>query len=92
MQEKILDIFMTRLQKLESESKTVTDSISIDLGPFLDYLMNYEIRRLTRLLPRVTRAYFRDSKNPSLVYLASYEHDKESITVNVGSNYLRRDA
>jgi hypothetical protein len=90
-QEKILDIFMTRLQKLESESKTVTDSISIDLGPFLEYLMNYEIRRLTRLLPRVTRAYFRDTKNPNLVYLASYEHDKESITVNVGSNYLRRD-
>ena len=91
-QEKILEIFLNRLQKLESESQTVTDSISIDLGSFLDYLMNYEIRRLARLLPRVTRAYFRDPKNPDLVYLASYEHDKDSINVKVGSNFLRRGA
>jgi hypothetical protein len=90
-QEKILDIFMDRVQKLESESKTVIESISIDLATFLDYLMNYEIRRLARLLPRATRAYFRDSNIPELVYLASYEHEKEAITVKVGSNFLRRD-
>jgi hypothetical protein len=89
-QEKTINLFLSRLQKLESESQTVTESTAIDLGPFLDYLMNYEIRRLARLLPRATRAYFRNPKDPDLVYLASYEHENEQLTVKVGSNFLRR--
>lgn len=86
-QEKTFDLFLSRLQ---TESENPTKSVSIDLGPFLDYLMNYEIRRLARLLPRVSRAYLRDPKIPDLMYLVSYEHQKESISVKVGSNFLRR--
>jgi hypothetical protein len=89
-QEKILDLFLSRLQRLESESQTVTESVLIDLEAFLDYLMNYEIRHLTQLLPRATRAYFTDPKIPDLVYLASYTHEPGTITVKVGSNFLRR--
>ncbi|MHA1862990.1 MAG: hypothetical protein ACTSWA_04405, partial [Candidatus Thorarchaeota archaeon] len=72
------------------EGMGATDAIILNIGDdFLAYLMESRIRGLGRLLPRISRVYLRDPKNPDLLYLVTYEYYADSLTVSIGSTFLR---
>ena len=84
------DTFARRVLRLQAEGLGAIHSINIDIKDgFLDYLMDSRIRSLGRLLPRISRVYLRDPKMPQLLYLVTYEHFDENMTVSVGSTFLR---
>ena len=84
------DTFARRVLRLQAEGLSAIDSVSIDIGTeFLDYLMDSRIRILGRLLPRISRVYLRDPKESELLYLVTYEHYNDRMTVSIGSTFLR---
>ena len=84
------DTFARRILRLQAEGLSAIGSIKIDLkSGFMDYLMDSRIRSLGRLLPRISRVYLRDPKLTDLLYLVTYEHYNDSMTVSIGSTFLR---
>jgi hypothetical protein len=84
------DIFAKRVLRLQAEGMDAAGSISIDLeNEFINHLMSTRIRGLGGLLPRISRVYLRDPRNPELLYLVTYEHIGDNLTVTVGSTFLR---
>jgi hypothetical protein len=84
------DTFARKILRLQAEGMGATGEIHINIGnDFLEYLMGSQIRRLGRLLPRISRLFLRDPKTPDLLYLVSYEHHENTLTTTVGSTYLR---
>ena len=51
--------------------------------------MGSKVRGLGKLLPRVARVFLRDPKDDGLLYLVTYEHRAEELTVSVGNTFLR---
>ncbi|MHA1481194.1 MAG: hypothetical protein ACTSQZ_07215, partial [Candidatus Thorarchaeota archaeon] len=85
------EIFSERLKVLRLEGAKIARGVSISVSTdFLEYLMNSVIRKLARLLPRSTRAYLKHPDNPDLIYLVSYEHIGDELTISIGNNLLRR--
>ncbi|MHA1577241.1 MAG: hypothetical protein ACTSU3_07755 [Candidatus Thorarchaeota archaeon] len=90
-QTRMEEVFSERLKVLRLEGAEIARGVSIGVSTdFLEYLMNSVIRKLARLLPRSTRAYLRHPENPDLIYLVSYEHIGDELTVSIGNNLLRR--
>jgi hypothetical protein len=84
------ETFARRILRLQAEGMGAIGEINIGIGDdFLEYLMGSRIRGLGRLLPRISRVFLRDPKNFELLYLISYEHYEDSLTVSIGSTYLR---
>ncbi|MFW9960080.1 MAG: hypothetical protein ACFFDV_03630 [Candidatus Thorarchaeota archaeon] len=84
------EIFARRILRLQAEGMGAAGSININIGDdFLEYLMGSRIRGLGRLLPRISRVFLRDPKTVDLLYLISYEHYDDTLTVSIGSTYLR---
>jgi hypothetical protein len=84
------ETFARRILRLQAEGMGAIGEINIGIGgDFLEYLMGSRIRGLGRLLPRISRVFLRDPKNSELLYLISYEHYEDSLTVSIGSTYLR---
>lgn len=84
------EIFAKRVLRLQAEGTESVSSVSIDIGGGLfEHLMASRIRRLGRLLPRVSRAYLRDPRIPDLVYLVSYRQFDDTLSISVGSTRLR---
>jgi len=84
------ETFARRILRLQAEGMGATDAIILNIGDdFLAYLMESRIRGLGRLLPRISRVYLRDPKNPDLLYLVTYEYYADSLTVSIGSTFLR---
>ena len=84
------ETFARRILRLQAEGMKATEEIDINIGDeFLDYLMGSRIRDLGRLLPRISRVFLRDPKISDLLYLVSYEHHEDSLTISIGSTYLR---
>jgi len=84
------ETFARRILRLQSEGIGAVNSISLNIGDdFLEYLMESRIRALGRLLPRISRVYLRDPKNSDLLYLVTYEYYADSLTVSIGSTFLR---
>ena len=84
------ETFARRILKLQSDGIGAVDTININIGDdFLEYLMESRIRGLGRLLPRISRVYLRDPKNSELLYLVTYEYYDDSLTVSIGSTFLR---
>jgi hypothetical protein len=89
-QEKMEQVFSDNLKQMLSEASAASADLTVEIGEgFLEYLRNTEIRSLGKLLPRATRAYLRDSKNPELIYLVTYEHSGNELTVTVGDTHFR---
>ncbi|MHA1638135.1 MAG: hypothetical protein ACTSUB_08995 [Candidatus Thorarchaeota archaeon] len=90
-QEQMEKLFAERLKVLRLEGESMAKGVSIGLATdFLEYLMNSVIRKLARLLPRATRAYLRHPDNPDLIYLVTFEHIGEELSISIGNNLLRR--
>ncbi|MFW9956451.1 MAG: hypothetical protein ACFFCT_00150 [Candidatus Odinarchaeota archaeon] len=84
------ETFARRILKLQAEGMGAAGTININIGDeFLEYLMGSRIRGLGRLLPRISRVFLRDPKIANLLYLISYEHFDDILTVSIGSTYLR---
>jgi hypothetical protein len=84
------DTFARKILRLQAEGMSATGEISINIGDdFLEYLMGAQIRRLGRLLPRISRVFLRDPKAPNLLYLVSYDHFEDVLTASIGSIFLR---
>jgi hypothetical protein len=84
------DTFARRILRLQAEGMNAVGEISINIGDdFLEYLMGTEIRRLGRLLPRISRVFLRNPKDSDLLYLVSYEHFDDALTASIGSIVLR---
>ncbi len=84
------DLFARRVLRLQAEGMEAAKSVSIDIGTGLfDHIMQSRVRRLGGLLPRVSRVYLRDPKSPDLVYLVSYKHFGDTLSVSIGSTSLR---
>jgi hypothetical protein len=84
------DTFARKILRLQAEGMGATGEININIGnDFLEYLVSSQIRRLGRLLPRISRVFLRDPKTPDLLYLVSYEHYEDILTATIGSTYLR---
>ncbi|TFG34415.1 hypothetical protein EU527_03660 [Candidatus Thorarchaeota archaeon] len=84
------DTFARRVLRLQAEGLTAISTININIGDgFLEYLMDSRIRSLGRLLPRISRVYLRDPKLSNLLYLVIYEHYNDSMTMSIGSTFLR---
>ncbi|TFG29265.1 hypothetical protein EU528_09990 [Candidatus Thorarchaeota archaeon] len=84
------ETFARRILRLQAGGIGAVDSISLNIGDdFLEYLMESRIRGLGRLLPRISRVYMRDPKNSELLYLVTYEYYADSLTVSIGSTFLR---
>jgi hypothetical protein len=84
------ETFAKRVLRLKAEGMDAASSVSIDIGPgLLEHLMESRIRRLGRLLPRVSRVYLRDPRIPDLVYLVSYKQFDDTLSISVGSTELR---
>ena len=84
------DTFAKRVLRLQAEGMGAAGSVSIDLeSEFIEHLMSSRIRGLGGLLPRVSRVYLRDPKRPDLLYLVTYKHFGDNLTVTVGSTFLR---
>ena len=84
------ETFARRILRLQAEGMGATDAIILNIGDdFLAYLMESRIRGLGRLLPRISRVYLRDPKNSDLLYLVTYEYYADSLTVSIGSTFLR---
>jgi hypothetical protein len=89
-QEKMEQVFSDSLKQMLSEASAASSELKVEIGEnFLEYLRNTEIRSLGKLLPRATRAYLRDPKNPELIYLVTYEHRGNELTVTVGDTHFR---
>jgi hypothetical protein len=87
---KMEKVFAESLKQMLSEASAASADLRVEIGDeFLEYLRNSEIRGLGKLFPRATRAYLRDPKIPELIYLVTYEHSGNELTVTVGDNYLR---
>jgi hypothetical protein len=64
--------------------------IGLDIGDeFVEYLMSSKVRGLGKLLPRVARMFLRDPKEDGLLYLVTFEHRADELTVTVGNTFLR---
>lgn len=84
------ETFARRILRLQAEGMKAVDNINLNLGDdFLEYLMDSRIRGLGRLLPRISRVFLRDPKNSDLLYLVTYEYYANSLTVSIGSTFLR---
>ena len=84
------ETFARRILRLQAEGIGAVDAISLNIGDdFLEYLMESRIRGLGRLLPRISRVYLRDPKNSELLYLVTYEYYDDSLTMSIGSTFLR---
>jgi hypothetical protein len=84
------DTFARKILRLQAEGISAIGEISINIGDdFLEYLLGAQIRRLGRLLPRISRVFLRDPKAPNLLYLVSYEHFEDVLTASIGSIFLR---
>lgn len=84
------DIFARRVLRLQAEGLSAISAIDMDIeNGFLEYLMSSRIRSLGRLLPRISRVYLRDSKLSDLLYLVNYEHYDGTMSVSIGSTFLR---
>jgi len=84
------ETFARRILRLQAEGLGAVDDINLNIGDdFLDYLMESRIRGLGRLLPRISRVYLRDPKNSELLYLVTYEYYDDSLTMSIGSTFLR---
>ena len=84
------ETFARRILRLQSEGIGAVDTINLNIGDdFLEYLMESRIRGLGRLLPRISRVYLRDPKNSELLYLVTYEYYADSLTMSIGSTFLR---
>ncbi|MHA1769199.1 MAG: hypothetical protein ACTSV3_05045 [Candidatus Thorarchaeota archaeon] len=84
------EAFARRVLRLQAEGLSSTESVSVNLSKgFLDHLMSSRIRGLGRLLPRISRVYLRDPKTTDLLYLVSYRHFGDNLTITVGSTFLR---
>ncbi|MFQ5832210.1 MAG: hypothetical protein ACE5H4_05890 [Candidatus Thorarchaeota archaeon] len=89
-QERMQSLFADRLEKMQSDAAKASGEVRIELGDdLLEYLRDSRIRGLSRLIPRASRAYLRDPKKPEIVYLVTYEHSGNELTVTIGDNYLR---
>ncbi len=90
-QERMEQVLTLRLRALRAEGAKMAEGLTIGISTgFLEFLMNSEIRKLGQLLPRVKRAYLRDTDDPSLVYLVTYEFRGNMLSVSIGNNLLRR--
>lgn len=84
------ETFARRILRLQAEGMGAAGAININIGDdFLEYLMGARIRGLGRLLPRISRVFLRDPKTVDLLYLISYEHYDDTLTISIGSTYLR---
>ena len=84
------ETFARRILRLQAEGMGAVDTINLNIGDdFLEYLMESRIRGLGRLLPRISRVFLRDPKNSDLLYLVTYEYYADSLTVSIGSTFLR---
>jgi hypothetical protein len=84
------ETFARRILKLQADGMSVASEINIGIGDdFQEHLMGSRIRRLGRLLPRVSRVFLRNPKIPDLLYLVSYKHSEDDLTISIGSTYLR---
>ena len=84
------ETFARRILRLQAEGMRAVGDIHLNIGDeFLEYLMESRIRGLGRLLPRISRVYLRDPKNSELLYLVTYEYYADSLTVSIGSTFLR---
>lgn len=82
--------FSEHLESLRDQISETASRVSVSMTTdFVDYLMDSVVRSLGRLLPRVTRAILRDPANPKLLYLVTYDHQGDEITVRIGDNLLR---
>jgi hypothetical protein len=78
-QEKMEIIFLERLKQLQSDGLTATETISLSIvDELLEYLMVSVIRGLSRLLPRPTRAYFRNPDSPDIIYVVLLQKSRFS--------------
>jgi hypothetical protein len=88
-QEKMEAIFLERLKQLQSEGSAATEAICLSIGDeFLEYLMGSVIRGLSRLLPRPTRAYFRNPDSPDIIYVITYEQRGSELTIRIGRSKM----
>jgi len=84
------ETFARRILRLQAEGMGAAGVININIGDeFLEYLMGSRIRGLGRLLPRISRVFLRDPKTVDLLYLISYQHHDDNLTVTIGSTYVR---
>ena len=84
------ETFARRILRLQAEGMGAADAIILNIGDdFKEYLMESQIRGLGRLLPRISRVYLRDPKISDLLYLVTYEYYADSLTVSIGSTFLR---
>jgi len=84
------ETFARRVLRLQAEGLGAIGEIDINTGDdFLQHLMDSRIRTLGKLLPRISRVFLRDPKIPGLLYLVSYEHYGDGLTVSIGSTFLR---
>ena len=84
------ETFARRILRLQAEGMGAAGAININIGDeFLEYLMSSRIRSLGRLLPRISRVFLRDPKAVDLLYLISYQHHNDNLTVTIGSTYVR---
>ncbi|MFX1560172.1 MAG: hypothetical protein ACFFBL_06270 [Promethearchaeota archaeon] len=82
--------FAKRVLRLQAEGIGAASMIGLDIGDeFVEYLMDSKVRGLGKLLPRVTRMYLRDPKEEGLLYLVTFEHRLDEMTVTVGNTFLR---
>lgn len=82
--------FARRVLRLQAEGIGAASMIGLDIGDeFVEYLMGSKVRGLGKLLPRVARVFLRDPKDDGLLYLVTYEHRAEELTVSVGNTFLR---
>ena len=91
-QERMEQVFTLRLRALKTEGAGIASDMTMGISSeFLEYLMGSAIRKLGHLLPRAKRAYLRDPEDKNLVFLVTYEFQRNTLTVSIGNNLLRRD-
>ncbi|MGD9395947.1 MAG: hypothetical protein PVJ05_05930 [Candidatus Thorarchaeota archaeon] len=82
--------FAKRVLRLQAEGIGAASMIGLDIGDeFVEYLMSSKVRGLGKLLPRVARMFLRDPKEDGLLYLVTFEHRADELTVTVGNTFLR---
>ncbi len=82
--------FAKRVLRLQVEGIGAASMIGLDIGAdFVEYMMGSKVRSLGKLLPRVARVFLRDPKEDGLLYLVTFEHRADELTVTVGNTFLR---
>ena len=82
--------FSEHLEQLKSGKFSSQETLEISIGDeFHEYLLINVMRNLGRVFPKVTRAFLRDPDIQGLLYLVTYEYQKDEIQVTVGDNFLR---